>query len=481
MMSGVPLSEFPATLRDAVTITRRIGIRHLWVDALCIKQDSQDDWRRECSRMRDVYKGATLTLIAANASSVDKGIFSKRTFELAPSPLPWYGSNDGKENSSDHEERVYMRPSTWNQDTEAWPIQQRGWTLQEDLLSPRTLSYSKGRMIWQCSTHRIDEGARLTWPDVSSSKTILQDMLRKSESRLSPWISWTVQRKLPRVSEHTNPYSRWMVVVRDYTSRHLTKETDLLPAIAGLASEFGRQTRDTYYAGLWRKELLAELMWNLDPEPASEIQPPTAGPAEYRAPSWSWASINGVVRMKHPSRQYDRENVYERAKIIDVRVELLSSSEPYGQLKMGHLVLQGRFYHIGTFLDPSTASGPLPAAQKALQASVLVAPGMVHEFRQQHKPCSRQHFALLQMVAYAGWSYDRCADYLVLESATSDASVYRRIGFITLPKKIGAISSSMMSPHDRLAFMPSDYQDLAIDAFQELQEADAIEKTVKVI
>jgi Heterokaryon incompatibility protein (HET) len=488
-MRGVPLSDFPATLRDAVAVTRRFGIRHLWVDALCIKQDSQDDWLRESSRMREVYRGATLTLIAANAPSVDSGIFSKRTTKLASCPLPWNVPNGGGQISPGRRQVVHMRPCTWNQETEPWPTQQRGWTLQEDLLSPRTLSYSKGRMVWECSTHQVDEGSRINKPTLLTSKSILQEMVEMSETKLPLRMLRTVLKFLGGISArfelpkdpNRDPYYRWTIVVHEYTSRNLTKETDVLPGIAGLASEFARQMRDTYCAGLWRKELLLELMWSLDPG----IPVPTEGPIQYLSPSWSWPSVRGAIRMESPLFLPARVNsAHERAKIVRIRVESLVSSDPFGQVKAGYLVLQGRFYHTGNFLESysTTVSGPLPAAQKALRASILVAPAMLHEFRQQHKACNRQHFALLQLVSWPHRGMNGGADYLVLESANPDASVYRRIGFITLMKEPDKVpATSTVLPHDPLAFTFDEYNHLVRDAFRELQEATGTEKRVKII
>jgi hypothetical protein len=383
---------------------------------------------------------------------------------------------------------VYMRPCTWNQETEPWPTQQRGWALQEDLLSPRTLSYSKGRMVWECSAHQIDEGGRINKPTLLTSKSILQDMVEMDEMKLPLRMVRTALRfvGIPArfkgaQSLNEDPYFRWTIVVREYTSRTLTKETDILPGIAGLASEFARQMRDTYCAGLWRKELLLELMWSLD----RGLPAPIEGRTQYLSPSWSWPSVRGAIRMEPPLPFSARVNrAHERAKIVRIRVESLVSSDPFGQVKAGYLILQGRFYHTGNFLesDSTTVSGPLPATQKALQASILVAPAMLHEFRQQHKACNRQQFALLQLVSWPNRGMNGGANYLVLESANPDASMYRRIGFITLLKEPDAAPfGSAILPDDPLAFTVDGYKDLVRDAFRELQEANVTEQAVRII
>ncbi len=481
MIEGIPLSDFPATLRDAIIITRRLGIRHLWIDALCIKQDSEDDWRRESSRMRDVYREATLTLVAANGSSVNAGIFSKRTSKLDLCQLPWTVPYNQDRLPSGQRERVWMRPNFRHQETEPWPIQQRGWTLQEFVLSSRVLSYSEHRMVWQCSTREVDEGDRTQHPAApSSAKFVLLDMFRKNDRSLPLQMLRTAPRRLkgmyikfgPRRAYPSKVDSRWTRLVDDYTTRILTNEMDKLPAIAGLASEFARTKQDTYCAGLWRQELLVGLMWSLDPLSAeSKTRNPPTRPAEYRAPSWSWASINGEVCLQPSAytwgRMYDS---YERARIIHVEVSLLTSSNPFGQVKAGHLILSGRLYHIGHFLSsgPTPVSDPLPAVQNFLRKSFLVAPGMKQEFDQQHRPCEQQRFALLQLTAYSD-GIANGADYLVLESTASGADVYRRVSCINLERYVV------------LRVSKEELQNLAADAFRELQEANAKEREVMII
>lgn len=492
MIEGIPLSDFPATLRDAIAITRRLGIRHLWIDALCIKQDSEDDWRRESARMRDVYKGATLTLVAANAPSVNTGIFSKRTPKLDLCRLPWSVPYSQGQLPPDQGESVCMRPHIWDQETEPWPIQQRGWTLQEFVLSSRTLSYTKCRMVWQCFTCHVDEGGRVHQDTVLTSRGALQNIMAKNEARTPLRVVKTVPRfvkgmyskiELPR-SLQQEPNRHWTTLVHEYTSRNLTKETDVLPGIAGLASELARQTRDSYLAGLWRQELLLGLMWSLDPFLVPKNNAPITNSAEYRAPSWSWASVKGSpIRIEPPAFSHPRtRDASERTKIIEAKVEPVVSRDPFGQVKGGYLILRGRFFSVGNFLrsDSTAASDLLPATRKVLRASVLEAPGMMHEFYQQHKPCDNQQFALLQLTAWIIQGGKDGADYLVLESVATDASIYRRIGFITLATQSGPIGNNT-SPDDRLAMRGDGYGDLAKDALQELQEVKGAEKVVKII
>jgi hypothetical protein len=74
----ISLVEFDAsskTFAQAVEITRSLGVRYLWIDSLCIIQDSQEDWARESEKMGDIYHSATLTLSAASAQNTTQGLF----------------------------------------------------------------------------------------------------------------------------------------------------------------------------------------------------------------------------------------------------------------------------------------------------------------------------------------------------------------------------------------------------------------------
>ena len=75
LTQNIPLKIFPATLRDAVQISRSLGIRYLLMDALRILQDCKVDWATEASKMRDVYEGSQVTLIAATAKTSESSIF----------------------------------------------------------------------------------------------------------------------------------------------------------------------------------------------------------------------------------------------------------------------------------------------------------------------------------------------------------------------------------------------------------------------
>jgi hypothetical protein len=66
---GINIANLPKKLQDAILVTRRLGIRFLWVDSLCIVQDDPNDWKREAATMCHVYQNSHLTIAALKSDS----------------------------------------------------------------------------------------------------------------------------------------------------------------------------------------------------------------------------------------------------------------------------------------------------------------------------------------------------------------------------------------------------------------------------
>jgi hypothetical protein len=71
--SQISLSTLPQTIQDAVFCAHKLGLKYLWVDSLCIIQDSTDDWEREIANMAQIYKNAFVTISAAKAKGCHEG------------------------------------------------------------------------------------------------------------------------------------------------------------------------------------------------------------------------------------------------------------------------------------------------------------------------------------------------------------------------------------------------------------------------
>ncbi|KAH8672693.1 heterokaryon incompatibility protein-domain-containing protein, partial [Tricladium varicosporioides] len=237
--AGIPWDTIPHTIQDAITITRRLGIQYLWVDALCIIQGSLD-WEVESPKMAQVYGGAFLTISAALAPDSSHGILS-RTGRAVLQPLA--SSNYPLQND---------------------PLYSRAWALQERFLSPRLLIFGSDQLYWECAERQVG----------------------KNGKKIGKIVSWRMPSRISSAE-----LIHWHAIVRDYTGRLLTVEADKLPAIAGIATLLCQVTGDQYLAGMWRKQIIGDLLWR-QMYVGHGHQAPLGVPLEYRAPSWSWASLD---------------------------------------------------------------------------------------------------------------------------------------------------------------------------------------------
>jgi hypothetical protein len=93
LQKAVQFSSLPRTFREAIAITRALGIAYLWVDSLCIIQDDDDDWRAESAKMGFVYEQAYCTIAATAASDGSQGCFAQKPNRSSTVELPTHHKN----------------------------------------------------------------------------------------------------------------------------------------------------------------------------------------------------------------------------------------------------------------------------------------------------------------------------------------------------------------------------------------------------
>ena len=249
----IPLTVLPQTLHDAIMWTRKLGERYIWIDSMCILQDSTEDWQREASRMASIYGSATMTLVAAS-SSVYGGMTDRRN------PLRNSAASvdlqDGSSKSS-----VYLLPNGQPRNAPLPPpTDSRGWCYQEDLLSSRLVKMTQNSVLWQC----VGAG--------NESTTRAQNLEQLSKH---PPYRW---------------YTLWYRLIERYSNKSLTNPKDKLLAFYGIACD---KAGRAYLAGFLKTDPWASLLWCRD---ENQIQRrPGYRYEEYVAPTWSWASIDAPV------------------------------------------------------------------------------------------------------------------------------------------------------------------------------------------
>lgn len=318
---GLPLQKFPQTFQDLAVVAHSLSIRYLWIDALCIMQDSAEDWEREAPTMRYVYANAACTVAATASDDPDGGLFRQRN----PSTLlPGIVQAPSAVASQSPSDRYYILDKTyWDRRMFNGSLHTRGWVFQERILSPRVLHFANDQIMWECLTEAKCE----TFPEGIPFHTSLKDLeplwqvlkLNESQSEQPCSVQQAISSSpddilkpevltgnrldegephndyevIQGVPEHELALKRvistWGSFVKLYTRCDLTKTSDKPHAFAGLAQLFQEITGDEYVAGLWRSCLLDQMDWRV-------YHPANKKTSEYRAPSWSWASLDGPVR-----------------------------------------------------------------------------------------------------------------------------------------------------------------------------------------
>ncbi|KAK1751238.1 HET-domain-containing protein [Echria macrotheca] len=329
MMIGFFEDSLPLTIRESVCVTRELGIRYLWVDALCIIQrgdpgeEADDtaaaaDFAIESGRMQTVYGGAYITIVAAASSNTSGGLL------------------DGKptciiHNRNDDAGVDVMLATTNSRPTpplNSEPISSRAWAFQEWYLSPRLLLFASTGPHLVChhfalpkSTHGVVHGS--------------------------------FGLRLPKTQEEAN--RRWSDFVVNFSARNMSRPSDKLPAIAGLASKLGTIVDGSwgrYLAGIWERDLPRDLAWRREGsiDSASLWLPTTVrrGRAftedtdttsgertlRERAPSWSWAAVDGPLMVLGHA-----ESVYLDADYVSCHTVLVDPRNPFGEVISGVLTI----------------------------------------------------------------------------------------------------------------------------------------------
>lgn len=281
MQRGIPMATLPPLFQDAIVITRKLGFRHLWIDSLCIIQDCPQDWESESHQMANIYHNSSLNIATEESRSCYDRILGQRDLAFSPIRIPFTSSKRGVSGG------MFIRPRL-----DHWPdvllnssLSSRAWALQESILARRTLHYCHQQMLWECRTMITAEGDVAPTRDSILHKNWI--FLPKMFTDASNVGSIEEPARMYKAREAI--YKYWYSLVENYTSRKLTKQGDRLPARTGVASFFHVQLDDTYNKGLFEGDFHRGLAWRTrDPSTATY-------PATWRAPSWSWVSVESPV------------------------------------------------------------------------------------------------------------------------------------------------------------------------------------------
>lgn len=324
----IPKDRLPNTFAHAFKVTRAIGIRYLWIDSLCIIQDSSRDFKEQVAMMWEIYTNSYINLSATASTGPIEGLFRSRS--SLTTKACFAKVNDNHPCFEPGEYQCYV-DKEWKQDVDDAPVNKRAWVLQERLLSPRIVHFAEKQVYWECHELRASEKFPAGLPsryEVSTQRQFLRTKLdsKDSEKTLRTWDS----------------------VVKTYSKSRLTYVSDKLIAISALARQVSKSTSDSnvYLAGLWRNRLIDQLLWF----PATL----TSRSLEYRAPSWSWVCIDGPVfpnfNLSAVSTHYRSRRI---AKVIEAACVPVDNS--FGPVKSGLLRISGPLLEIRLVSEDSNS------------------------------------------------------------------------------------------------------------------------------
>ena len=348
----VCVTELSATFKQAIEVSWHLGFRYLWIDSLCIIQDSLEDWQNEAAKMMDVYSNSQCTLAATASSDGREGLSRPRNIHLIRPYIKIPTSNGilvyGFVNISAFEREILHSP-----------LNRRAWVLQERLLAPRTLHFSDIQIWWTCKEAILSEsyarqsdvaqqisGDHKRFKNGTDTFDYLSsrgppDMLLEADG-MGDYISWsewmsrpTSKQNVPGFAPPTPFFEIWDDIVYRYTRTSLTYTSDKAIAIGGLARLFQRRLGDSnrYIAGLWRDSWITQIMWSsFDPSESVKSD---------RVPSWSWLSVDGAINMhtRHENKQIPTATLV-RTDIVPV------TEDPFGLLEKAVIWILGPLFRV---------------------------------------------------------------------------------------------------------------------------------------
>lgn len=269
---GIDPVLLPKTFGDAIDFCKELGLRYLWIDSLCIIQDSLDDWREESNMMCQVYRNSALCLSAAGAKDASKGFyFDRKAQDICPfPPCPDFLSDDRK-------------PDTQNLLCHNW------YLVPGDFYTNLCVR-----------THTFDIANRPVASQVQMT---------------------------------------WEALVTEYTRCDLSNPGDTLIALSGMAQSVWLDWRSKldgevrYLAGIWNIHLPQALLWTCT---HGDVRP-----SVYRAPTWSWPSLDGRIDCQptHWNHAYECKST-----VLDVQVSYVKSC--WGQVRAGNICVKEPFRKI---------------------------------------------------------------------------------------------------------------------------------------
>jgi len=324
--TGLSVDTLPANFKDAISITRQLGLKYLWIDSLCILQDSKEDWEIESKNMGRIYLYSEVNISAMSSKGSTDGILRQRAApDLDPKPSYVQVHPDDPEGFFVRLERQLDLDEDLRRLDLYSPLSKRGWTLQESLLAKRHICYGEKQIYWRCP-----DGFR-------SADGLLQEAKRgyAPPTKTYPQLLWAAREDL-FFYNLTPPQKRpildqYYQLVEAYSQRKLSFPSDKLPALSGIAQRLHYHLEGLYLAGLWSEDFHRGLLWKVQVGNLVCAEP-------YRAPSWSWAVTDQPISYYSP-KLLSSSGVELR--LLEVDITPRNEMNRFGEITSARIVVRG--------------------------------------------------------------------------------------------------------------------------------------------
>ncbi|KAL3295496.1 tol protein, partial [Colletotrichum asianum] len=284
------------TIEDVIDLTKLLGLQYIWVDALCIVQDDIPDKSHHLAFMDQVYRYAEVTVIAASGKDANAGLpglheprrIQQRVFKIieatpdtnelclitAPDIRPAWKYN-------------YLEGSEWSS---------RGWTLQEKVMSRRTLIFTDTEVYWSC------RGAK--WQEGMYAETNLTKPTFFASGAGSGFLGAEVADV-----RNSSPWDDLQFQMADFSSRNSSVDGDAYSAFSGILQEFSDLTGERFLWAIPASRFEIGLCWHrqwkwgiisgthLTRRTGLSTLPSTTLNCNVSFPSWSWLGWKGHIQM----------------------------------------------------------------------------------------------------------------------------------------------------------------------------------------
>ncbi|KAL7948003.1 heterokaryon incompatibility domain-containing protein [Trichoderma barbatum] len=307
--------------RHAMYVTRCLGVRYLWIDSMCIMQDNESEKAGEIALMGEIYYNSSLNISATDSTSGADGlIFQRDTLKTTPCQVNLHitGVDEEVELVAFHNKVLV--------ESDEGELNRRGWVLQERILSPRVLHFTRYQIFWECNSVLASD-IRPEGEPIDPNPTSSGDMRGILSASYTASLPDDTMKAL------------WFDVVRQYSATSLSFSGDRLLAVSALAERFsivGSQSPNKYVAGIWKPHLPLALLWRRIPSTETSSIPQQIMVQERIAPTWSWASLTCAVESA------DMSNLHPNIELLEVSGIQRRSASLFDGVTSCRLLVRGR-------------------------------------------------------------------------------------------------------------------------------------------